>query len=174
MDCAALKDRVAAYLDGQLGEAEQEMFEAHLACCPDCVCATDALATQTFSPLSAEARDRVCGAKGFWQDMDCALGPSLTEMAPVCSITVRWTQRRLNLPLPLVMAYAAAFGLAVVWGTRHMVRADDAVHSMERMSTEVNQEGPRSEERQIRPQVQPRPRPQPYRLVSHPPQRGTF
>lgn len=172
MDCAALKDRIAAYLDGQLGEAEQEMFEAHLACCPDCVCVTDTLATQAFSPLNAETRDRVCGATDFWQDMDCALGPSLTEMAPICAITTRWTRRRLNLPLPIVMAYAAAFGLAVVWGTRHMVRADDAVQSLERMSTELNQERPLTAEPQVRPR--PRPRPQPYRLVSHPPQRGTF
>ncbi len=168
MDCAGLSDRLAAYLDGQLGSAEMELLEAHLECCPDCVSLTDAMAGQEFGPLTDQERSDICGAADFWGAMDCALNPALENLAPSCVPRMRWTHQRITLPIPMVLAYAAAFGLAVVWGTRHMVRANAAVDSMETIERELDQE------RRLAAEPKAAPRPQPYRLVNHTPQRDTF
>jgi anti-sigma factor RsiW len=168
MDCAGLNDRIAAYLDGQLGCAETDLVESHLERCPDCVRMVEVMGAQEFAPLSADERAKRCGAADFWSAMDTALSPSLEHLAPVCEVTQRWTRRQVELPLPMVVAYAAAFGLAVVWGARQMERADDASQSVEALGQQLEQERRQAAE----PQAVPRP--QPYRLVTHTPQRGTF
>lgn len=168
MDCAGVSERTAAYLDGQLAPAETEQVDAHLEGCPDCVSLVEAMAGQDFAPLTTTERGDICGATDFWAAMDTALAPGLAQMAPACAVTQRWTRRRIDLPLPMLLAYAAALSLAVVWGTRHKVRADDAVRSVEELGQELEQEQRLAAE----PLVVPRP--QHYRLVTHTPERGTF
>ncbi len=168
MDCAGLSDRLAAYLDGQLGSAESELLEAHLERCPDCVGLADAMSGQEFAPLTEQERANICGAEDFWGAMDCALNPALEKLSPTCATRVDWVHRRVTLPLPMVLAYAAAFGLAVIWGANHMVRAEAAVESAATIGQELEQE------RRLAAEPRTAPRPQPYRLVNHTPQRDTF
>jgi len=168
MDCTGVNERIAAYLDGQLAPAETEHVDDHLEGCPNCVALVEAMAGQDFAPLSTAEKNKICGASDFWKAMDTSLAPALEQMAPVCAVTQRWTKRRVDLPLPMLLAYAAALSMAVVWGTRHKVRADDAVRSVEELGQELEQEQRLAAE----PQVVPRP--QHYRLVTHTPERGTF
>lgn len=170
MDCTAVSERVAAYLDGQLGEAQGDLVDAHLAICVECAGLLAALAEQRFLPLSAEEKGRLCGGDGFWSQMDSVLCAEMEVMGGVSDGRTAWHLRQVGLPMPMVLAYAAAMLLAVAWGLQMSEKADQAEETVQRLGERLEaEEG-----------LAPAPRPTQgagsgdFQVVRHTPQRATF
>ena len=171
MECIAVAERIAAYLDGQLGAAETEQVDTHLERCETCAETAAALGEQRFAPLDASEKSRICDADGFWSGMEDRLGRELAAMDVRASPLPVWHRRRVRLPVPMVMAYAAALLLAVAWGVQHQQRSAEAEQVAKRLGQQLEQE------RRLAAQPKSPQRPtgtSTYRVVKHTPQRGTF
>jgi len=151
MNCTDVTERIAAHLDGQLSPGESELVGLHLDGCPDCHALTEALMAQDFDPLSQEEKDQGCSADGFWDSMDVALKRELEGIGPVDAAPGRWRGRRVGLPVSVVLAYAAAMLLAVVWGLQNMDRADSAEVAVKELERQLEQEARLAAEPQVRP-----------------------
>ena len=116
MTCQDVLDRVAPYLDHELGRAERELVERHLEGCASCRELVEKLADQELRPppVSDTVAARI-GAPDFWASMDARLASEVDAQlnapraatAPRRSFTVSWK---------LALAYAAALAVAMLWG----------------------------------------------------------
>jgi anti-sigma factor RsiW len=114
MTCQDVLDRVAPYLDHELGRAERELVERHLDGCPSCRSVIEKLAEQELRPppVSDAVAARI-GAPDFWSAMDARLASEVDAQlrapgaATVRSFTVSWK---------VALAYAAALAIAMLWG----------------------------------------------------------
>jgi hypothetical protein len=106
MTCQDVLDRVAPYLDHELGRAERELVERHLEGCASCSEVLEKLADQELRPppVSDAVAARI-GAPDFWSSMDARLASEVDAQlqapstAAARSFTVSWK---------LALAYAAA------------------------------------------------------------------
>jgi hypothetical protein len=114
MTCQDVLDRVAPYLDHELGRAEREIVERHLEGCASCSAVLEKLADQELRPppVSDAVAARI-GAPDFWSAMDARLASEVDAQvnaprpAATRSVTVSWK---------LAFAYAAALAVAMLWG----------------------------------------------------------
>lgn len=171
MDCTTVTSRVAAFLDGELSPGDGERFILHIEVCTPCAELVAKLEAQQFAPLQAEERERICGRGEFWSDMDSVLCAHMDQM--VLSKTAclgPWYQRRVGMPMPMVVAYAAAMLLGVAWGLQQRERAAAAELATEHLGQQLEQER--------RLASQPTPVQEPgkatYRAVNYTPERGAF
>ena len=171
MDCLTTQERVAAYLDGELAPSEAEQFATHVEQCAVCAGILKSIQAQCFQPLSAVERAAVCGSSDFWEDMDAVLCAELDEKAGGQAVRVRaWYSRRVGMPTPMVMAYAAAMMLAVAWGMQQRERALAAEVSVEHLGHQLE-----AERRVVsQPLTQPSQSSGKIKVVTYTPQRGTF
>ncbi len=172
MDCVTTHERVAAYLDGQLAPAEAEQVASHIERCASCASMVKSLQAQCFQPLSAAEKASVCASQGFWDDMDAVLCVEMDEVAGGRAMRVRaWYSRRVGMPAPMVMAYAAAMLLAVAWGMQQRERALAAEVSVEHLGQQLE-----AERRAVAQPVVPQQAQQgsKVKVVTYTPQRGTF
>jgi hypothetical protein len=116
MTCQDVLDRVAPYLDHELGRAERELVERHLEGCASCSAVLEKLADQELRPppVSDAVAARI-GAPDFWSAMDARLAnevdAELHAPRPTAgrSFAVSWK---------LALAYAAALAIAMLWGAQ--------------------------------------------------------
>ena len=115
MTCQDVLDRVAPYLDHELGRAERELVERHLEGCASCREVVEKLADQELRPppVSDAVAARI-GAPDFWSSMDARLASEVDAQvnaphaaAAARSVTVSWK---------VALAYAAALAVAMLWG----------------------------------------------------------
>ncbi len=138
MDCLMISSRVAAFVDGELESCECERFVLHIETCDPCTQIVIQIEAQRFSPLSADQRRSICERGAFWGEMDTELNGHLDALvvAPVGP----WHRRRGGLPVPMVVAYAAAILLAVVWGVQQQERAQLAELASEHLGQQLEKE----------------------------------
>lgn len=116
MTCQDVLDRVAPYLDHELGRAERELVERHLEGCASCREVVEKLADQELRPppVSDAVAARI-GAPDFWSSMDARLASEVDAQlnapraATARSVTVSWKA---------ALAYAAALAVAMLWGAQ--------------------------------------------------------
>lgn len=172
MDCVVVSSRIAAFLDGELAPAEHQQFSLHIERCEICTQMVVQLEAQRFMPLSAEQKSSICGPPAFWNDMDSVLCAHMDQMVVEQTISLGpWYRRRVGLPTPMLVAYAAAMVLAVVWGLQQRERAMAAEVSVEHLGQQLEQER-RLAAQPTAPQA-PGGNGQ-YKVVTYTPQRGTF
>lgn len=172
MDCLTTRERVAAYLDGELAPSEAKQFVAHIEQCSACAGLVKSVQAQCFQPLSATERAAVCSREDFWDNMDAVLCVELDEMSGGSAVRVHaWYRRRVGMPAPMVMAYAAAMVLAVAWGMQQRERALSAEVSVEHLGQQLE-----AERRVVAQPLDPLPAQQngKIKVVTYTPQRGTF
>lgn len=127
MDCLTAQDHLAAWLDDELSPSARTLLARHLASCPGCSALCDALADQELSPPDL---DLGTGAPDFWAPLDRALDQTWSELplraasgaspagpaSPGASgEDLPWYRRSVRLPLPAVVAWAAAGLLMAGW-----------------------------------------------------------
>lgn len=170
MDCTMVTSRVAAFLDGALGSSDSESFVLHIEACSPCSKIVMEIEAQRFVPLTLEQKNEICGREKFWDDMDSVLCAHLDQMVLAKTACLGpWHRRKVGLPLPMVMAYAAAMLLAVAWGAQQRDRAMKAEVASEHLGQELE-----SERRLAAQPVPEQPRGSTYKVVNYTPQRGTF
>ena len=164
-----VNSRLAAFLDGELAPAELSRFEMHIQGCDDCMQVVIKLEEQRFRPLSSQERTDICGRESFWGDMDSVLDTHLDQM--VLSKTAclgPWHTRRIGLPIPMIVAYAAAMVLAVAWGAQQRDRAMTAEVASEHLGQQLEAE------RRLAAQPAEPGTTSTYKVVTYTPERGTF
>ncbi len=171
MDCTMVSSRVAAFLDGEMAPGDCERFILHIEACEPCTRLVARLEAQRFAPLSDDDKTRICGRSEFWSDMDSVLGTHMDQMVLAKTACLGpWYSRRVGLPVPMIVAYAAAMMLAVVWGLQQKDRASTAELASEHLGQQLEQER--------RLAAQPAPVPDQgktaYKVVNYTPERGTF
>jgi len=172
MDCAVISSRIAAFLDGELAPAESEQFSMHIERCEDCTQIVIRLEAQRFVPLSTQEKESICGPAAFWGEMDSVLCAHMDQIVVEHTVCLGpWYSRRVGLPTPMLVAYAAAMMLAVIWGMQQRERAMTAEVSAEHLGQQLEQE------RRLAAQPtapQGKSGAGQYKVVTYTPQRGTF
>ena len=114
MTCQDVLDRVAPYLDHELGRAERELVERHLEGCASCREVVEKLADQELRPppVSDAVAARI-GAPDFWSSMDARLA---SEVDAQLNAPRAATARSFTLSWKVALAYAAALAIAMLWG----------------------------------------------------------
>jgi anti-sigma factor RsiW len=114
MSCQDVLDRVAAYLDSELGPTERELLERHLDGCPSCSATFEKIAAQELRPppVSDAVAARV-GASDFWAPMDARLASELTVQMNAPSARA---PRIVAVSWKVAIAYAATLAVALLWG----------------------------------------------------------
>ena len=172
MDCVVVKSRIAAFLDGELAPAEAEQFSIHIERCEPCAQIVIRLEAQRFLPLSSQEKSSICNGSGFWGKMDAKLCSEMDQMTVEGVLVVSpWYSRRVGLPAPMLMAYAAAMLLAVAWGMQQRERAMSAEVSAEHLGKQLEQER-RLAAQPVAPQGTATSGQ--YKVVTYTPQSGTF
>jgi anti-sigma factor RsiW len=173
MDCSGVSSRIAAFLDGELAPADCERFTLHIEACESCAQIVVQLEAQRFLPLDCNEKVTICGRVDFWGDMDSVLSTHMDQMVLAKTACLGpWHKRRVGMPIPLVVAYAAAMLLAVAWGVQQRDRAQTAELSSEHLGQQLEQER--------RLAAQPSTAPNKvrsggtYKVVTYTPERGTF
>lgn len=141
MDCNAIADRVAAYLDDELSRSEREVFEEHLESCEQCQQVVERVAAVDLSPPPPLP---AVGAPGFWDRMDRALEvelsrPATTEQPRPVGSRRLWSWE-LRVSAPVVLAYAAFLLLAIGWSFANLKRAQTAENALIDMEEMVQRE----------------------------------
>jgi len=99
----------AAWLDEQLSPAEYEFIEEHLQSCPACEEFLQKMAEQEFeAPQLKFVQD-----DAYWQEMDQVLLEEIDKEE----------KKQSSLPWPMIVLYAAALLLSLIWGLQHRQRA---------------------------------------------------
>ena len=170
MDCTMVTSRVAAFLDGALASSESERFVLHIEACSPCSQIVVEIEAQRFVPLTVEQREDICGREKFWNDMDSVLCTHMEQMVIAKTACLGpWHRRQVGMPMPMVMAYAAAMLMAVAWGVQQRDRALVAEVASEHLGQELESE------RRLAAQPAPeQSRESTYKVVNYTPQRGTF
>jgi anti-sigma factor RsiW len=114
MTCQDVLDRVAPYLDHELGRAERELVERHLEGCASCSAIVEKLAEQELRPppVSDAVATRI-GAPDFWSAMDARLA---SEVDAQLHAPRPATARSFSVSWKVAFAYAAALAIAMLWG----------------------------------------------------------
>ena len=171
MDCVVVQSRVAAFIDGELAPAEAEQFTQHIERCTVCAQIVIRMEAQKFMPLSAREKQAVCGTADFWASMDSGLLDELNQVGASRDRATPWYGRRVGLPAPMVVMYAAAMLLAIAWGVQQQERAELAEGSVEHLGKQLEQE----RRTVVQPATpEPRPRSGSFKVVNYTPQSGTF
>lgn len=172
MDCTTVTSRVAAFLDGELAPADSEHFVLHIEACDQCTQIVIKLEAQRFVPLNSEERTSICGRVEFWGDMNSVLGTHMDQMVLAKTACLGpWHRRRLGMPIPMVVAYAAAMLLAVAWGAQQRGRAMTAELATEHLGQQLEQERRLAAQPSVDPANQGK---SAYKVVNYTPERGTF
>jgi hypothetical protein len=172
MDCTMVTSRVAAFIDGELAPGDCERFVLHIETCDPCTQIVIQLEAQRFVPLSADQRRSICGRGEFWGDMDSVLGTHLDQMVLAKTACLGpWHRRRVGMPLPMVLTYAAAILLAVSWGLQQRERAQLAELATEHLGQQLEQERRLAAQPSVTPTE---PGTSTYKVVTYTPERGTF
>lgn len=172
MDCTVVSSRVAAFLDCELAPADHERFSLHLESCDRCTQVVIQMEAQRFAPLNEKEKAGICGRDGFWTDMDSVLMTHMDQM--VLSKTAclgPWHKRRVGMPVPMLVAYAAAMLLAVAWGLQQQDRAQVAELASEHLGQQLEQEKRLAAQPVTPPKGQGNGT---YKVVTYTPERGTF
>ena len=171
MECMTVKNRVAAFLDGELAPAECEQVTTHLAKCSCCAELVSALQGQCFERFSVVQKADICGEKDFCGCMDGVLSAHMDQMV-VTATTVRgpWYSHKVGVPVPMMAAYAAAMLFAVAWGLQQLDRAESAEMAADHLGQQIEQERRLA----AQPQTMPSEGSSAYKVVTYTPQRGTF
>ena len=122
MDCRTVRDRISAWEDQELSPGEASQMADHLAHCSECLAFSQRIQEQSrwLADLPPQALPEL-DDPDFWKPMDDRLAQELDRLEQG-SLSVEeenaslWRQRRFSVPLPAVLAYAAALALAVWWG----------------------------------------------------------
>ena len=171
MDCVVVSSRMAAFIDGELAPAEVEQFAVHIERCELCAQVLIKMEAQRFMPLSDAEKSAICDGPSFWSKMDVELCAGLDQMSVECVVVTPWHKRRVGMPAPMILAYAAAMLLAVAWGIQQQERAQLAEGSAEHLGKQLEQE------RRLANQPVPSqgtPDGGRYKAVKYVPQSGTF
>lgn len=153
MDCNAIVDRIAGYLDGELARSESALFEAHLDTCGDCQKLVERVAAVDLTPPApvAATADPV-----FWGPMDAALSAEHTAHdALVVAEEARprgvrsLVQRELRVGVPVLLGYAALLLLTITWALANLSRAQHA----ESATTDLAQQLEREQRQSQAPQA---------------------
>ena len=169
MDCSSVTLRIAAFLDGQLGESETEQFAMHIDACHECAELVMKLECQRFAPLDTKTQQSICGRREFWGDMEVVLDAHLDQMVLTKTACLGpWYSRRVALPVPMIAAYAAAMVLAVAWGVQQQDRAATAELASDHLGQQLESE------RRLAAQPVPPSTASTYKVVTYTPERGTF
>jgi len=109
--CSEVQDRIAGWLDGELGPSEAELFARHLDACAACATEVARVERQTFG-LGATPDT---SAPGFWDGLDAAVMRELDEVegASVGEATTAPAQWSLRLTRTQLVALAALLVLAI-------------------------------------------------------------
>ena len=170
MDCTLVTSRVAAFLDGELGPSETERFVMHVDACDACTSVVVRIETQRFRPLEPAEREAICGRDGFWRDMDSVLSTHVDQMVLTKTACLGpWHSRRVGMPVPMVVAYAAAMLLAVAWGVQQRDRASTAEMASEHLGQQLEAERRLAAQPTVHPGGAST-----YKAVAYTPERGTF
>jgi anti-sigma factor RsiW len=114
MSCQDVLDRVAPYLDHELGPAERELLERHLDGCASCQALAEKIAEQELRPPPvADAVAARMGAPDFWSAMDTRLAAAIDARTNAPRVSA---PRVVTLSWRTAFALAAAFVLAILWG----------------------------------------------------------
>lgn len=169
MDCTMVSSRMAAFLDGELNPSDVSRFEMHIQGCNECMQIVVKMEEQRFRPLSSQERGAICGRESFWGDMDSVLGTHLDQMVLNKTACLGpWHTRRIGLPIPMLVAYAAAMVLAVAWGAQQRDRAMTAEMASEHLGQQLEAE------RRLAAQPAEAGTASTYKVVTYTPERGTF
>ena len=173
MDCTVVSSRVAAFLDGELAPADSERFTLHIEACEPCTQIVIRLEAQRFLPLNSNEKASICSRVDFWVDMDSVLSTHMDQMVLAKTACLGpWHKRRVGMPIPLVVAYAAAMLLAVAWGMQQRDRAQTAELSSEHLGQQLEQERRLAAQPSTAPTKGTSGRA--YKVVTYTPERGTF
>ena len=172
MDCTMVTSRVAAFVDGELAPGDCERFVLHIETCDPCTQIVIQLEAQRFEPLSADQRRSMCARGAFWGDMESVLGTHLDQMVLTKTACLGpWHSRRVGLPIPAIVACAAAVLLAVSWGMQQRERAQLAELATEHLGQQLEQERRLAAQPKLSPVM---PGASSYKVVTYTPERGTF
>ena len=130
MDCRTVRDRIAAWEDQELSPGETSQMREHLEHCSECMAFSQRIREQSrwLADLPPPALPEL-NEPDFWKSMDDRLSRELDQMQQIPLAgnqedVIVWRRRRFSVPLPAVVAYAAALILAVLWG---LDRTDETV-----------------------------------------------
>lgn len=172
MDCTEVSGRIAAFLDGELAPGDIERFSSHIDGCESCAHLVRTMEAQRFEPLCSQEKEAICGTDGFWADMDSALSSHMDQMVATGAVRAGpWHSRRVGMPVPAIVAYAAAMLLVVAWGVQQQDRAQTAEVASEHLGQQLEQERRIAAQPSARPKSGDR---RAYKVVTYTPERGTF
>ena len=173
MDCTVVSSRIAAFIDGELAPADSERIATHIEFCEVCTQLIIRLEAQRFVPLDSDEKASICGRDGFWSDMDSVLVTHMDQMVLAKTACLGpWHKRRVGMPVPMIVAYAAAMLLAVAWGYQQRGRAQTAELASEHLGQQLEQERRlAAQPSSTTPTGQGKGT---YKVVTYTPERGTF
>lgn len=153
MDCTAIADRVAGYLDGELARSERTLFEAHLESCERCQTLIEKVSAVDLTPPPPVP---ATADPAFWASMEGALNTAHEAVAveeanalPARPRGLRGLfQRELRVGLPVVIGYAALMLLTVAWALGNLQRAQRA----EAVTTDLAQQLELEQRQNLAPQ----------------------
>ena len=145
MDCTAIADRVAGYLDGELARSERVLYEAHLESCEACCKLVERVSAVDLSPPPMVA---ATSQPEFWAPMDAALGreQDAAQVAAAAEEPVRprglrgLARRELRVGLPVVLGYALLLILSVSWALANLNRAWHAEYASSDLAQQLERE----------------------------------
>lgn len=168
MDCRTVADRLAPYLDGELGPSEGAQLDEHFGRCAGCRARVEAMAQQRFPALTPASRAL---ATDLFDEMDQALATELDaelqrrgrEGQP----RLAFWRRRMPVRGAHVFAYAALLLLTVAWALNAHQQAGTAQARAELLERQLERERRLAGEPVLVPA-------EGYRMVTYTPHRGTF
>jgi anti-sigma factor RsiW len=123
--------RLSEYLDGELGDAEREALERHLAGCAECAATLDDLRA-----VVVRATDHA-PAGDLWPGVAARIAPAPARPVPVdLAERRRWRDRRISFSLPQLAAAGVALVLAT-GGVARLIRGGDTAPTASRPAAGV-------------------------------------
>jgi anti-sigma factor RsiW len=196
VDCRKIRDRMSAWLDQELSPGEGAQLEGHLSQCSTCATLRDRLQEQSsLLALLPPGPHPGVSDPSFWNRMDADLSGELDQMEARCLDqglkAEAWRERRVSVPMAMVVAYAAVLILAVWWGWEHSpsvahpeIRAE-TVAEVEAMPgsapvalrdgpVRIEVDEPSDSEPRLKPSARVTVPPELIRSAAYLPHRGTF
>jgi hypothetical protein len=176
--CADVRERVAPFLDQELGPTERQMLERHLDDCASCRELVERVASQELRPPPvSDAVAAQVGAPDFWAAMDARLA---SEVGLLTNTPRAAGPRSFAVSWKLALAYAAALALALLWGAQaqHQVsiaraEAESLARQLERVERLADSPGALPVAPAHAPAT-PGQGPEDLELAGYTPHRGTF
>lgn len=169
MDCAAIAERVAPYLDHELAPAEVVQLEEHLERCTACQALVSGVADQVFVRPRVPRMDD----PDVWDAMDRALAREARRIAKDAAPRPTW---ELRLGVGSALGYAAVLALTVLWGLHNHHEASRAAAQAQALAEQLEQTRlvripTTTTPTAIAPRLTPL---QATMVAAHTPHRGTF